>query len=86
MYLQKVRGGDPRIRIHTEMSWICNTVPHRHKTAGTFGAFKCSRYYMVHIGYSSLYLCEYAWVPVDLCEYDKMSGGERDASVGGRDA
>jgi hypothetical protein len=43
-------------------------------------------YYMIHIVYSSLYLGEYAWIPVDLCEDDQMSGGERDARVGGRDA
>jgi hypothetical protein len=60
--------------------------PHRHKTEGTFGAFKSSRYFMVHIGYSFLYLGEYAWIPVDFCEDDEMSGGERDARVGRRDA
>jgi hypothetical protein len=43
-------------------------------------------YYMIHIVYSFLYLGEYAWIPVDLCEDDQMSGGERDARVGGRDA
>jgi len=60
--------------------------PHMQKTEETLSAFKCSRYYMVHIVYFSLYLREYAWIPVDLCEDNQMSGGERDARVGRRDA